>query len=268
MSSNIAEEGEKAFKDFIKTTVMDLGALLYFIGDSLKWIFRRPFRFAEYVRQIEFVGNQSIFIICLTGLFTGMVFAFQAWIGFSMVNAENLIGATTALAITRELGPVLTGLIISARAGGAMAARLGTMRVTEQVDALEVMGIHPKQFLISPRIVAAVIATPLLVAVFDFVALMGAHYFGVHVLQLDEAVFWDKISLWVNPKDIVEGLLKGAIFGFIFSSVCCFRGYIAEGGAKGVGDATNRGVVSSMVSIIVADFFITKAFRILVKWYL
>src|SRR5690606_22937077 len=111
----------------------------------------------------------------------------------------------TGLAVTRELGPVLTGMIISARAGGAMAARLGTMRVTEQIDALEVMGVHPLQYLVSPRIVAATIATPLLVAIFDFVAMIGAHLFSVEVLGIDEAVFWDKINIWINPRDISEG---------------------------------------------------------------
>lgn len=268
MTDKIAEEGTRLIRDIVKSTVYDFGLFLRFIGSSLRWLFRPPFRWGEFLKQIEFVGNQSVIIVCLTGVFTGMVFAFQAWIGFSMVNAENLIGATTALAITRELGPVLTGLIISARAGGAMAARLGTMRVTEQIDALEVMGIHPQQFLVSPRILGAVIATPLLVGIFDFVAIMGAHFFGINVLQLDEAVFWDKIAFWVNPKDIVEGLLKGAIFGFIFATLCCYRGFAAEGGAKGVGDATNKGVVASMVTIIVSDFFITKLCRIYVMWFL
>lgn len=266
--TRIIEEGEKIFRDFLKSTIIELGSIITFFFESVKWLFRPPFRTMEFIRQLEFVANQSIFIICLTGLFTGMVFAFQAWIGFSMVNAENLIGATTALAIARELGPVLTGLIISARAGGAMAARLGTMRVTEQIDALEVMGIQPKQFLISPRLVAATIGTPLLVGIFDFVAMIGAYVFSIHVLQLDEAVFWDKISLWMNPRDIFEGLLKGSIFGLIFAVLCTYRGYYTEGGAKGVGDATNRGVVGSMVSIIVADFFITKFYRIFVRAFL
>ncbi len=265
MMTKFANEGEKFIKDVIKGTVMEVGAIAVFSLDAIRWIFRRPFRFGEILKQIEFVGNQSILIICLTGVFTGMVFAFQAWVGFSMVNAENLIGATTALAITRELGPVMTGMIISARAGGAMAARLGTMRVTEQIDALEVMGVHPIQYLVTPRIIAATLATPLLVAVFDFVAMIGAHFFSVKILELDEAIFWDKINFWINPRDINEGLLKGAVFGFLFSIICCYRGFNTEGGAKGVGDATNKGVVSSMVSIIVVDFFITKIVRVFIK---
>lgn len=263
--TKIAKEGEKIFKELLRGTILEVGALVVFAADAVRWIFRPPLRIVEILKQIEFVGNQSILIICLTGVFTGMVFAFQAWVGFSMVNAQNLIGATTALAITRELGPVMTGMIISARAGGAMAARLGTMRVTEQIDALEVMGVHPIQYLVTPRIIAATIATPLLVAIFDFVAMIGAWFFSVKLLELDEAVFWDKINFWINPRDINEGLLKGAVFGFIFAVLCCYRGFNTEGGAKGVGDATNKGVVSSMVAIIVVDFFLTKIVRVFIK---
>ena len=146
-----------------------------------------------------------------------------------------------------------------------MAARLGTMRVTEQIDALEVMGIHPLQYLVAPRVFASVVATPLLVAIFDFVSMIGAHFFAVHVLDIDSAIFWDKVNFWINPRDIYEGLIKAAVFGLIFAATCCYRGYHTEGGAKGVGDATNRGVVTSMVSIIVVDFFITKIIRFFVK---
>lgn len=263
--TRLASEGGKFFKEIIQGTVVEVGAIAVFVIDAIRWIFRPPFRLGEILKQIEFVGNQSIIIICLTGVFTGMVFAFQAWVGFSMVNAENLIGATTALAITRELGPVMTGMIISARAGGAMAARLGTMRVTEQIDALEVMGVHPIQYLVTPRLIAATFATPLLVAIFDFVAMIGAWFFSVKMLELDEAIFWDKINFWINPRDIAEGLVKGAVFGFLFAVLCCYRGFNTEGGAKGVGDATNRGVVASMVSIIVVDFFLTKVVRVFIK---
>jgi phospholipid/cholesterol/gamma-HCH transport system permease protein len=268
MTDRIIDGGGRVFKDLLKGTFFELGSLLTFGFESMRWLLKRPFRFGEIIRQIEFVGNQSIFIIFLTGLFTGMVFAFQAWTGFKIVNAENLVGATTALAIVRELGPVLCGLIISARAGGAMAARLGTMRVTEQIDALEVMGIEPRNYLVAPRIVAATIGMPLLVAVFDFVSMIGAWLFSVKFLELDEGVFWDKISQWTDPKDLIEGMLKGAIFGFMFAIICTYTGFNTEGGAKGVGDATNKGVVTSMVAIIVADFFITKVYRIFIHWIL
>jgi phospholipid/cholesterol/gamma-HCH transport system permease protein len=214
---------------------------------------------------MEFVGNKSVGIICLTGLFTGLVFSFQAWLGLSIVNADNLVGPTAALGIARELGPVLTGLIIAARAGGAMAAQLGTMKVTEQIDALMVMGVDPQQYLVSPRIAAAVKSTPLMCAVFDFVAFIGTYILSIHVLGLDVGIFWEKIRDFVDPRDIGEGLLKSAIFGLVFSVICTYRGFHADGGAKGVGDATNRGVVASMVMIIVADYFITRLYRIFVK---
>lgn len=266
--TRIANEGEKIFREVIQSTIIELGRMVIFLWRSIKRAVKPPYRKAEILRQMEFVGNQSLFIICITGLFTGMVFAFQAWVGFSLVNAENLVGATTALAISRELGPVMTGLIISARAGGAMAARLGTMRVTEQIDALEVMGVEPLEYLVVPRLIAAFIATPLLVAIFDFVAMIGAHFFSVKVLELDEAIFWDKVNFWVNARDINEGLLKGAIFGVVFAAICCYSGFNTEGGAKGVGDATNKGVVVSMVTIIIVDFFITKFVRIFINVFL
>lgn len=257
--------GESVRKLFIEDIIKDVGYLILFFVDSMRWFFRRPSRFGEMIHQMEFVGNKSIFIICLTALFTGLVFAFQCWVGLSIVNAENLIGPTVGLGITRELGPVLTGLIIAARAGGAMAARLGTMRVTEQIDALHVIGVSPKQYLIAPRIIAAILSTPILTAVFNFVAMIGAYILAIKILQLDEAVFWDKTRFWLDPKDINEGLFKAAVFGGLFSTICTFQGYHTRGGAKGVGDATNKGVVSSMVSIIVIDFFITKLFRIFFK---
>jgi phospholipid/cholesterol/gamma-HCH transport system permease protein len=132
------------------------------------------------------------------------------------------------------------------------------MQVTEQIDALEVMGVNPKQYLIAPRIIASIISTPLLVGLFDFVAMMGGYFLCIKVLGLDEAIFWHKTQFWLEPRHINEGLFKGAIFGFIFSTVCCFKGFFTKGGAKGVGDATNEGVVISMVSIIVIDYFATK----------
>jgi phospholipid/cholesterol/gamma-HCH transport system permease protein len=191
--------------------------------------------------------------------------SYQIYLGFNMVNATNLVGPTVALGITRELGPVLTGLIVAARAGGAMAARLGTMRVSEQIDALEVMGIDARQYLVAPRLIAAVISMPLLCGVFDFIAMTGAYFLCVRLLGLDEAIFWDKIQLWLNPRDINEGLLKAGAFGFVFAAICTYRGFYTKGGAKGVGEATNSGVVNSMVLIIVINFFMTNIIRFYYK---
>jgi phospholipid/cholesterol/gamma-HCH transport system permease protein len=244
------------FKFFV-----DCGRACIFFAESVKLIFVRPFRLEEIVKHMEFVGNKSVVIIAMTSTFTGLALAYQIYLGFKLVNAVNLVGPTVAMGITRELGPVLTGLIVAARAGGAMAARLGTMRVSEQIDALEVMGVDPKQFLVGPRIVAAVITMPLLCAVFDFVAMLGAHFLCINVLGLDQAIFWDKITQWLHPGDIFQGLIKAGVFGITFAAVCTNRGFNASGGAKGVGEATNQGVVNSMVLIIILNFLMTSFIR-------
>jgi phospholipid/cholesterol/gamma-HCH transport system permease protein len=238
-----------------------VGENFIFFLKSFRSAFRRPMRIEEIIKHLEFIGNKSILIICLTGLFTGMALSYQIYLGFNLVNATNLVGPTVALGISRELGPVLTGLIVAARAGGAMAARLGTMRVSEQIDAMEVMGVEPVHFLVGPRILAAFIALPLLCGVFDFIAMAGSWFLCVPVLGLDEAIFWDKIALWLNPRDINEGLIKSAAFGLTFGAICTHRGFHCSGGAKGVGEATNSGVVHSMVLIIIMNFFMTNIIR-------
>jgi phospholipid/cholesterol/gamma-HCH transport system permease protein len=242
--------------------IRETGAIILYSSESLKAGFEKPYRYVEVIKHMEFVGNKSVFIIILTGLFTGLALSFQIYLGFKLVNAVNLVGPTVALGISRELGPVLTGLIVSARAGGAMAARLGTMRVNEQIDALDVMGVNTKNYLIAPRIIAATICMPLLTAIFDFVAMLGAWFLVVFLVDLDQGIFLDKIRTTIEVRHITEGLLKSAVFGFVFGVVCTYRGYNTTGGAKGVGDATNSGVVTSMVMIIVLDYFLTNLIRI------
>ncbi len=237
------------------------GRFFLFSVKAIKSIFVKPFRYNEILKHLDFVGNQSIGIIVLTGAFTGLALTFQIWVGFSLLGAGDLVGSTVALAITREIGPVLTGLVISARAGGAMAAQLGTMRVSEQIDALEVMGIEPMQYLVGPRVVASVLATPLLCAVFDFLAMAASYFLSVNLLGLDEGVYWERIQLWVQSSYVYEGLIKTAIFGLFFGLFCTYRGFSASGGARGVGEATNRGVVVSMVMVIVLDYFISNFIR-------
>ncbi len=251
----------KSIKNWVEDNFTELGKYSLFFYDSMLWAFRGPFRYKEFFKHMYFIGNQSIFIICLTSFFTGMVLSFQIYLGFRSINSENLVGPTVGLGIFRELGPVLTGLIVSARAGGAMAARIGTMRVTEQIDALDVMGVNPKQFLVSPRILAAMISTPMLTAIFDFVAMAGSYLLSVYALNLDSAVYLDKVQFWLEPSHLNEGLFKALIFGIIFGSICTYMGFTTKGGARGVGDATNAGVVLSMVLIIVSDFFLTKIIR-------
>ncbi len=270
--AKIRDQVNQGIDDFfvrLWTTVYDFfiatGTTVLFFTQAVQLMFIQPRRYGEFFKHMEFIGNESILIIILTGAFTGMALAYQIFLGFNLVNATNLVSPTVALGISRELGPVLTGLIVAARAGGAMAARIGTMRVSEQIDALEVMGINPVQYLVSPRILAAVISMPLLCGVFDFVAMLGAYILCVKVLGIDQAIFFDKIQGWIHPRDINEGLIKSAFFGMIFAAVCTYRGYTTKGGAKGVGEATNSGVVYSMVMIIVCNFFLTNIIRFYYK---
>jgi phospholipid/cholesterol/gamma-HCH transport system permease protein len=242
--------------------VQEVGLITVYAIQSIKLLFAKPYRYGEILKHMEFIGNQSVGIITLTSIFTGLALSFQVYLGFKLVNAVDLVGPTVALGISRELGPVLTGLIVSARAGGAMAARLGTMRVNEQMDALDVMGINTKQYLIAPRIIAAVICMPMLTALFDFMAMFGSWFLCTKLVGLDHAVFMSKIRDTVEIHHINEGLIKSAIFGLMFAIICTYRGYNTTGGAKGVGEATNKGVVSSMVSIIIIDYFLMNIIRV------
>lgn len=246
------------FKDFIN----EVGQMSLMFYNGIRLIFTPPSRFVEIIKHMEFIGNQSVGIISLTSLFTGLALSLQVYLGFKIVNATNLVGPVVALGIFRELGPVLTGLIVAARAGGAMAARLGTMRVNEQIDALDVMGVNTVQYLISPRIVAAFFCMPMLTVVFDFVAMVGSWFLVVYLVDLDQAVFFDRINQTVQVKHIIEGLIKASVFGAVFALICSYKGYHTKGGAKGVGEATNRGVVISMVMIIILDYFLSNIIRL------
>jgi phospholipid/cholesterol/gamma-HCH transport system permease protein len=237
--------------------VFEVGEISRFGIEGFRLFLSRPFRWSELITHMEFIGNKSVGIIIMSGFFTGVALAYQLYLGFKIVNATSLVGPTVGMGVTRELGPVLTGLIVAARAGGAMTARLGSMRVSEQIDALEVMGVNPIQYLVSPRLVAAIVVMPLLTGIFDFAAMFGCWLICIKLLGMDEAAFFERTYMWVQPFHINEGLFKAAVFGLFFAVICTHRGYNAKGGAEGVGTATNRGVVLSMVLVIVSDFFLT-----------
>ncbi|MES3039168.1 MAG: ABC transporter permease [Bdellovibrionota bacterium] len=249
-------------KIWAEDKIKGMGDMTLFFWRSIKSIPNPPSRLDEIFKHMEFIGNQSVGIICLTSLFTGLALSFQIYLGFKIVNLTNLVGPTVALGVTREMGPVLTSLIVAARAGGAMAARLGTMRVNEQIDALDVMGVDTLQYLIGPRIVAAVLCMPLLTAIFDFVAMVGCWFLAVKMVDLDQGIFFQRIAETIQFRHIAEGLFKSAVFGLFFAVICSYRGFNTTGGAKGVGEATNKGVVTSMVLIIVLDYFLTSLIRI------
>ncbi|MDD2671253.1 MAG: ABC transporter permease [Syntrophales bacterium] len=237
--------------------VEEAGKILLLFFSVLSWAVRPPLKFKNIMKQMEFVGVKSIFVVVLTGTFTGMVMALQGYHGFRMFSAESLVGSTVALGMTRELGPVLTSLMVTARAGSAMAAELGSMRVTEQIDALYVMAANPIQHLIVPRIIAGIAMVPILTVVSDFVGIAGGYFVGVHVLQINEGLFLKNITKLVTLNDLYNGLVKAACFGLILSLVGCYKGFNTRGGAEGVGRATTEAVVLASISILVADYFLT-----------
>ena len=241
----------------VLNNVEEMGRILILFLSVLMWMVRPPLKLRLIFKQMEFVGVKSIFVVVLTGTFTGMVMALQGYYGFKMFNAESLVGSTVALGMTRELGPVLTALMVTARAGSAMAAELGTMRVTEQIDALYVMAANPVKHLIVPRVIAGVVMLPLLTVVSDFMGILGGYFVGVPVLGINSGAFINNITKLVDLDDIYHGLTKAAFFGLILSVVGCHKGFSTTGGAEGVGRATTEAVVLASVSILISDYFLT-----------
>ena len=237
-------------------SVEEMGRIVLLFFSVLGWMVRPPLRLGNIFKQMEFVGVRSIFVVVLTGMFTGMVMALQGYHGFRMFSAESMVGATVALGMTRELGPVLTSLMVTARAGSAMAAEIGTMKVTEQVDALYVMAANPIQYLIVPRIIASVIMVPFLTIVSDFVGIVGGYFVGVELLNINAGIFMKNITKLVELSDIFNGLIKAACFGLILSLVGCYTGFNTTGGAEGVGRATTEAVVLASITILISDYFL------------
>ena len=237
--------------------VEEMGKIILLFISVLGWMFTPPLKLHNIFKQMEFVGVKSIFVVVLTGTFTGMVLALQGYHGFRMFSAESLVGSTVALSMTRELGPVLTSLMVTARAGSAMAAELGTMRVTEQIDALYVMAANPVKHLIVPRVAAGVLMVPLLTVVSDFMGILGGYFVGVHILGINSGIFIKNMTRLVDLNDIYNGLIKAACFGLILSLIGCYKGFNTYGGAEGVGRATTEAVVLASITILISDYFLT-----------
>ena len=221
------------------------------------WILKPPFRIRLFIEQFYFIGNKSLFIISLAGSFTGMVMAYQTYFGFKLINVDSLVGSVVAISLAKELAPVLSGLIVAGRAGAAMAAQIGTMKVTEQVDALEVMGIDSYQYLAVPRILAATLALPMLSIVFLFVGNVGSMIVGTVALLIDETIYMSKLSEFMFISDIMQGVVKATVFGFIIAVIGTYFGFNVTKGAEGVGKGTNLAVVWGMISVLVIDYFLT-----------
>ncbi|OGQ44828.1 MAG: ABC transporter permease [Deltaproteobacteria bacterium RIFCSPLOWO2_02_44_9] len=237
--------------------VSSTGGMTLMLIQAVLWIFVPPLKLRNIFRQMEFVGVNSLFVVILTGAFTGAVLALQSYNALKRFGAESLVGPTVALSMARELGPVLTGLMVTGRAGSAMATELGTMRVTEQIDALYTMAVNPVKYLVSPRILAGVFMMPVLAIVTDFVGVLGGYFVAVKMLGVNSGVYIGRTVDFVQAQDIFDGLIKASVFGLILSIVACYHGFNTTGGAAGVGEAATKSVVMGCVLILVADYFLT-----------
>lgn len=235
----------------------EIGGVVLMLFATIFWMMRPPYRFSLLFKAMEFVGVGSLFIIVLTGGFAGAVMALQGIYAFRIVDLETLVGGSVALALSRELSPVLTALMVTGRVGSAMATEIGTMRVTEQIDAMESMAVNPIQYLVVPRVLATTVMLPVLCVLFTMVGMVGCYLVTVSWMKVDEGLFMAKIRYLMSLSDITSGIIKAAVFGAMLSLVSCYKGYTATRGAKGVGMATTSAVVLSSVLVFVLDYLLT-----------
>lgn len=250
---------QKALSRFgrpLTPAIKGLGNFSYFCMETVKYTFVGPFHVRVLFREMMKIGVNSTLIIALVGLFAGMVFALQTGSAFKTFNAESLVGSTVGIALSRELAPVFTALMIVGRAGSAMAAEIGTMAVTEQVDALRVMAINPINYLVVPRVVASTVMVPLLVGVFNALGLLGSYLVSIYLLQIPEGAYLYRYQTLVEPQDFLQGIIKGFLFGILFSLIACYKGYRTTGGAEGVGKATTQAVVAGSVAVLILNYFL------------
>jgi phospholipid/cholesterol/gamma-HCH transport system permease protein len=246
------------------TSVVQLvGEHVQLLSRALFWLFKPPFRFGVFVEAMEFIGVGSLMIVIMIGTFVGMVFALQLTSALRQFGTESFVGATLGIALTRELAPVFTSIVVAARAGAGMATELGSMRITEQIDALSTLAVNPIQYLVTPRILAATIMVPLLAMLFNAMGMIGGYGVAVWIQNVDRGAFIENARWIVDSADMVQGVLKATIFGAALSLVSCFQGFHAQGGAKGVGVGTTRAVVGSFVTILVLDYFLTDIILVL-----
>jgi phospholipid/cholesterol/gamma-HCH transport system permease protein len=242
----------------ILRTCQEFGRFFILLGRTAVWALRPPYDLREIVKQMVRVGVESIPVVFLTGLFTGMVIALQTFKGFARFHAENYVGSVISVSVLRELAPVLAALMVTGRVGSAMAAELGTMRVTEQIDALIAFATQPVQYLFVPRVVASVVMLPLLVVMADAVGIGGGYLVAVGIMHGNPVAYIRNSFEFLQLNDFTSGIIKAAVFGLIFSLIGCQKGYDTKGGAEGVGISTTQAVVAGSLSILLADFFLTK----------
>ena len=234
-----------------------MGSMFLFLISALLQAFRRPAKLRLIVFHIKTIGVDSFSVVALSAFFTGMVIGFQGYYSLRKFNAESWLGSASALGLLRELGPVLSAFMVTGRTGSAMAAELGTMRATEQIDALYSMAINPIKYLVSPRIIASLIAMPMLTAIFNVIGIFGSYVVGVGILGVSSGSFFSGIENSVVFHDVYSGILKSLCFGLIITWICCYKGFHAPPMATGVSQATTEAVVLSFVLILVWDYFLT-----------
>jgi phospholipid/cholesterol/gamma-HCH transport system permease protein len=239
--------------------IKEMGRMLLLLVDTIRWSFYPPFRVDLLFQQMERVGVRSVLVVVLTGAFTGMVLALQSFHATRSFGAETMVGVAVALSMTRELGPVLTSFMVTGRAGSAMAAEIGTMRVTEQIDALSAMAVNPIKYLIVPRVLASIVVVPMLTVIADFIGIIGGYFTGVIILRINAGAYVANMEKFVALDDIYHGIIKAAVFGLILSLIGCYKGYSTTGGAEGVGRATTQSVVLATVTILMANYLLTAA---------
>ncbi len=237
-----------------------IGEVVMFAQMGVRPAFSKPYYFRQIFKQMLNIGFYSLPVIGLTAIFTGAVLALQSYSGFSRFSAESSIPTVVVLSITRELGPVLAGLMVAGRIGAAFAAEIGTMRVTEQIDALTTLSTNPFRYLVFPRLLAGLLMLPLLVLIADIIGVMGGYLVSVHKLGFSEGPYLHNTLQFLETRDVVSGLVKAAAFGFIISLMGCYHGYNSRGGAQGVGAATTNAVVSSSILILLFNYVITELF--------
>jgi phospholipid/cholesterol/gamma-HCH transport system permease protein len=234
-----------------------LGRAGVFLSRALWCCVTPPLKVRRVLRQIWFVGWKSMLVICLTGGFTGMVLALQGFPTLRRVGSEAFLGPLVALSLIRELGPVLAALMVTGRAGSAIAAEIGIMRTNEQIDALELMGLNPLRYLVVPNLLGCLVALPLLAGIFDVVGLFGGYLVGVRLLGLSAGTYFGEMTHYVEIEDVLGGVYKAMSFGVLIAWVCCYKGYYSRFGAEGVSAATTQAVVNSSVLVLVWDYLVT-----------
>jgi phospholipid/cholesterol/gamma-HCH transport system permease protein len=242
------------------TTLQEIGLAFIFIIKGVKGCFMPPFFFKEIIRQMIAIGFYSLPIVGLTAIFAGMVLALQMYVGFTRFNAENAIASVVVISITRELGPVFAGLMVAGRMSSSIAAEIGSMRVSEQIDTLITLRVDPYKFLVAPRIIGGVITLPLLVLVADIIGVMGGFIVSTTLLDFSAKAYIMQTARNMELMDIVSGLAKAAAFGFSLASFGCYHGFYSDLGARGVGNATTNAVVTSCISILILNYLLTALF--------